>query len=268
MVFSSITSARWKRSRMSTDSSITMPLEPTTRHHCPPSSMRSETASPMVSSGVSSANSWLIWNVRAMPSCTRLCASRLVMSCPSSAIVPAVGRSTPVRRLMIVVLPAPFGPISAWRAPFSTDSETSFVAVMPPNCLINPWVSSTGGMVAPLACEPCFQSCLQGHGALGDGRGPFHDMRPRNAERRDHHDGEDDALHERQLQHRADREDQRRHHGAVDPPEQDHHHQHQAEPELPVLRRDIGEIVLHELEQHRADQSAVKIAGAADDQNR
>ncbi len=26
---------------------------------------------------------------------------------------------------MSVVLPAPFGPISAWRAPFSTRSETS-----------------------------------------------------------------------------------------------------------------------------------------------
>ena len=61
---------------------------------------------------------------------------------------PAVGRSTPVSRLMIVVLPAPFGPISAWRAPFSTDSETSFAATMPPNCLVRPLVSSTGGIVA------------------------------------------------------------------------------------------------------------------------
>ena len=58
---------------------------------------------------------------------------------------PAVGRSTPVSRLMSVVLPAPFGPISAWRAPVSTVSDTSLVAVMPPNCLTSPLVSSTGG---------------------------------------------------------------------------------------------------------------------------
>src|SRR5204862_5944306 len=56
-----LTSARLKRSRMSTDSSITMPLEPVSRHHWRPSSMRSDTASPMVSSGVRSANNWLIW---------------------------------------------------------------------------------------------------------------------------------------------------------------------------------------------------------------
>ena len=43
-----------------------------------------------------------------------------VMSWPSSRMRPAVGASTPVSRLMSVVLPAPFGPISAWRAPFST----------------------------------------------------------------------------------------------------------------------------------------------------
>ena len=39
---------------------------------------------------------------------------------PSSRILPAVGLSTPVRRLITVVLPAPFGPIRAWRAPGST----------------------------------------------------------------------------------------------------------------------------------------------------
>ena len=42
---------------------------------------------------------------------------------PSSMMRPAVGRSTPVSRLIIVVLPAPFGPIRAWRAPFSIDER-------------------------------------------------------------------------------------------------------------------------------------------------
>ena len=93
--------------------------------------MRSETARLMVSSGVRSPNSWLIWKVRAMPSLTRRCEAYAVMSRPSSRMRPAVGRSTPVRRLISVVLPAPFGPISAWRAPFSTFSETLLVAVEP-----------------------------------------------------------------------------------------------------------------------------------------
>ena len=46
-------------------------LLPTSRHQSPPEPRRSETASPMVSSGVRSRNSWLIWKVRAMPSRTR-----------------------------------------------------------------------------------------------------------------------------------------------------------------------------------------------------
>ena len=39
------------------------------------------------------------------------------MSSPSSTMRPEVGSSTPVSRLISVVLPAPLGPISAWRAP-------------------------------------------------------------------------------------------------------------------------------------------------------
>ena len=38
---------------------------------------------------------------------------------------PASGLSTPVKRLITVVLPAPFGPISAWRAPCSILSDRS-----------------------------------------------------------------------------------------------------------------------------------------------
>src|SRR5215471_18028720 len=66
------------------------------------------------------------------------------MSLPSSRICPAVGLVTPVSRLTMVVLPAPFGPISAWRAPFSIESDTWLAAMMPPKCLSRPRVSSTG----------------------------------------------------------------------------------------------------------------------------
>src|SRR5437763_1029846 len=121
-----------------------------------------------------------------MPSPTRRCGSSAVMSRPSSQIVPAVGRSTPVRRLMIVVLPAPFGPISAWRAPFCTDRETSLVATIPPKCFSSPRVSSTGGIGTPLAREPASHLALQRVGAFGDLRTKRKDMRPR-----DHEHGDD-----------------------------------------------------------------------------
>jgi hypothetical protein len=55
----------------------------------------------------------VIWNVRTTPRRTRRCGASVVMSRPSRRIVPEVGSSTPVSRLMSVVLPAPFGPISA-----------------------------------------------------------------------------------------------------------------------------------------------------------
>src|ERR1700730_17567068 len=62
---------------------------------------------------------------------------------------PAVGFSTPVRRLTSVVLPAPFGPISAWRAPRSTCRETSLAATMPPKRLSRCSVASTAGIGRP-----------------------------------------------------------------------------------------------------------------------
>ena len=47
-----------------------------------------------------------------------------------------LGGSTPVRRLMKVVLPAPLGPISAWRAPGSSRKSTSRDAVSAPKVLL------------------------------------------------------------------------------------------------------------------------------------
>ncbi len=58
-------------------------------------------------------------------------ASRL-MSRPSSRTWPEVGGSTPVSRLTKVVLPAPFGPIRACRAPTGSEKVTSLVATRPP----------------------------------------------------------------------------------------------------------------------------------------
>ena len=74
---------------------------------------RSATASVTASSGLRPANNVLIWKVRASPRFTRSCGSSAVMSSSPRKIWPAFGASMPVIRLMSVVLPAPFGPISA-----------------------------------------------------------------------------------------------------------------------------------------------------------
>src|SRR5262249_15512130 len=56
------------------------------------------------------------------------------------------GLSTPVSRLMTVVLPAPFGPIKAWRGPFLFFCGNPAAAAVPPECFSQPTVSRTTGL--------------------------------------------------------------------------------------------------------------------------
>src|SRR5688572_13481607 len=51
---------------------------------------------------------------------------------------PRVGCRNLVSRLKQVVLPAPFGPISAWMLPRFTARSTPFTAKKPPNSLVSP----------------------------------------------------------------------------------------------------------------------------------
>src|SRR5262249_32569033 len=104
----------------------------------------------MLSSTVSPRNSWLIWNVRAMPRCARAAWESLVMSSPSSSTCPAEGLSAPVIRLTRVVLPAPFGPMSARRAPRSKVRSMSRATRNAPKLLLRPWISRTGGLMRML----------------------------------------------------------------------------------------------------------------------
>src|SRR5512134_2120921 len=59
----------------------------------------------------------VIWNVRPRPRRTRADCGMCVTSSSTSRICPEEGASLPVSMLTNVVLPAPFGPMSAWRAP-------------------------------------------------------------------------------------------------------------------------------------------------------
>src|SRR5262249_18289093 len=54
---------------------------------------------------------------------------------PNSSIRPAVTGNAPATRLNSVVLPAPFGPMSARRSPGRTASSTPSTARSPPNAL-------------------------------------------------------------------------------------------------------------------------------------
>src|SRR5215510_2735356 len=60
---------------------------------------------------------------------------------------PRVGWRNLVSRLKQVVLPAPFGPISAWMVPRATRSETPLTAVKPAKSLVR---SSVSRMASPL----------------------------------------------------------------------------------------------------------------------
>src|SRR3984957_12654860 len=141
----------------------------------------------------------------------------------------------PVSRLTKVVLPAPFGPINAWRAPPLIASEIEFAAMMPPNRLPRLRVSRTGAMSAALPRCRSFGRDDRGCFPTSESRGEPH--------------------------HRGD--------PAADPlaADDDDGNEQQPDPELPVARREIGEIVLQQAVDQRAEDAAIEVSGAADDEN-
>src|SRR5262245_4910112 len=90
----------------------------------------------------------VIWNERASPSAARACAGRSVTSTPAKTIRPASGAISPQIWLISVVLPAPFGPISACSSPGCTSKLTASVARRPPNLLLSASTRSTGSGTA------------------------------------------------------------------------------------------------------------------------
>ena len=89
-------------------------------------------------------NRRMFWNVRPRPMAARSCGAIAVMSRPSSRMRPAVGRYKPESTLSVVVLPEPFGPISAWMPPRPTLKLTPSTAFRPPKCLASASTSSAG----------------------------------------------------------------------------------------------------------------------------
>src|SRR5262245_32095612 len=101
------------------------------------------TASATLSSAVKSRNSEVIWNERAKPSWLRRSTVSAVTSLPSKWMRPASGAISPASWAMSVVLPAPFGPITACSSPFGTASEIASDAITPPKRLLRPSICNS-----------------------------------------------------------------------------------------------------------------------------
>src|SRR5260221_14794452 len=89
----------------------------------------------------------VIWKERASPLRERRGAARAVMSSPPKRTCPASGGSSPESCLMKVVLPAPFGPITACVSPARTSKSTWSVATSAPNALLSLRTSSRASVI-------------------------------------------------------------------------------------------------------------------------
>src|SRR5262245_2671429 len=101
------------------------------------------------SSTVAPGRMLVIWYERATPCRDTRFGGSPVMSCPSNTIRPLVGRSTPVRQLKNVDLPAPLGPMTARISPRRTATETLLSAASPPNRIDRPSVLRMTGDAVP-----------------------------------------------------------------------------------------------------------------------
>ena len=95
-----------------------------------------------------------IWNERMMPRRAIAAGFSLVMSSPLKRMRPEVGVRNLVSRLKQVVLPAPFGPISAWMVPRRTCRLTLLTATKPLNSLVSSCVSRMKSPCAHRAASP------------------------------------------------------------------------------------------------------------------
>src|SRR4051812_6138412 len=105
---------------------------------------RACTASATFSSTEKRGRIEVIWNERASPRCARRSTAKRVTSSPANTMRPASGASKPEIWLISVVLPAPFGPITACSSPGSTSSVTPSVTRRPPKFFDRLSMRSTG----------------------------------------------------------------------------------------------------------------------------
>src|SRR3954467_3715687 len=94
-----------------------------------------------------------------------------LMQRPARNICPALGFNTPVRRLINVLLPAPFGPINACLAPSATLRLIAFETRNLPNSLQRSRVSRARMLIAAIP-DPFGYAPRRGGGCRPRRRGP------------------------------------------------------------------------------------------------
>src|SRR5262245_33824359 len=93
----------------------------------------------------------VIWYERAIAFRETVWGGRPAMSSPSNTIRPLVGRSTPVRQLKSVDLPAPLGPMIPRISPEGTASDTLLSAASPPKRTVSASVLRIGAALVSVA---------------------------------------------------------------------------------------------------------------------
>src|SRR5919106_6490996 len=86
----------------------------------------------------------VIWKERARPMRARFGAGSLVMSAPAKRTMPLSGSRFPASWLIKVVLPAPFGPMTACVSPSFTSKSMPSHARSAPKLLVSACTSSIG----------------------------------------------------------------------------------------------------------------------------
>src|ERR1051325_3744274 len=76
------------------------------------------------------------------------------MSVPSKRTVPSCGTTSPAISPISVVLPAPFGPITAWNSPGGISSVMVSAAMTPPKRLLSDSIRSSGSTMAAAPEQP------------------------------------------------------------------------------------------------------------------
>src|SRR5688572_11891292 len=105
----------------------------------------------------------VIWKERARPLRERRGAASAVMSSPPKRTSPASGCSSPEICLMNVVLPAPFGPMTACVSPSRTSKSTLSVATSAPNDFFNFFVSKRILFILAARQEPSQSAAREQH---------------------------------------------------------------------------------------------------------
>src|SRR5262245_10479765 len=96
------------------------------------------------------------------PMCVRTWSRWLRTSKPATRAVPEVGASSPFSILIVVVLPAPFGPRKPKICPRGTSKLTASTATKSPNVLVSSWTTTAGSAKGALRCgHPLDEHVLQ-----------------------------------------------------------------------------------------------------------